>query len=545
MPSKKLQKTDALTVCLHWSLFLTLLISLATGLRIAGDSHGSAWARALDPILLQGAVVNWHIWSALALTFIMVAYIVFLYRARLRRRIMFDAGARRNLVQGTTERKLRSLNILIYWISFLLLILSVLTGLVLYVAPNLFPFLTVLQIHNILAWAVIFYVALHVVAQLAHGGIRQLLRMMSPRAAFGAAAFSATMVAGGAVAGLFVMDQLAMTKLSVQSVATAPQIDGRGNDPVWSEADSVEIPTARGVNSPDGEVVTVRMVRDDDTFYALFQWPDSTRSAKHLPLIKTEEGWRVVQHDYGIQDEDTYYEDKFGVMFANTPELAGAKTAHMGSKPLEDKPGPAGGRGLHYTTDGSLVDVWHWKSVRTGSFDQIDDNHFGPPMEAKEGGGRYTGGYDKDPKDGGGYVMNWEKFSEETIVPIRLPKSPEMLAPFADNALNPSESDAIPFAMHHDDTVEYSKAADTYPVGTIMPSVLIKGPHRGDRGEVIAKAHWEDGMWTLETQRKLNTGSEFDFVMEENVPVYMWVAVFNHTQTRHSQHLHPVQLDMN
>ena len=28
--------------------------------------------------------------------------------------------------------------------------------------------------------------------------------------------------------------------------------------------------------------------------------------------------------------------------------------------------------------DGSLADVWHWKSVRSGSINQFDDNYFGP-----------------------------------------------------------------------------------------------------------------------------------------------------------------------
>ena len=75
-----------------------------------------------------------------------------------------------------------------------------------------------------------------------------------------------------------------------------------------------------------------------------------------------------------------------------------------------------------------------------------------------------------------------------------------------------------------------------------MPSVLIDGPFQGDRGDVQAVARWNDGWWRMEVRRKLDTGSKFDVALVENHPVYLWVAVFDHAQTRHSQHLHPVKL---
>jgi hypothetical protein len=40
----------------------------------------------------------------------------------------------------------------------------------------------------------------------------------------------------------------------------------------------------------------------------------------------------------------------------------------------------------------------------------------------------------------------------------------------------------------------------------------------------------------------LDTGSKFDVPLSRNAPTYLWLAVFNHSQTRHSQHLHPVRL---
>ncbi len=543
MSFKNFKKTDLITVCLHWGLVITLAVSLLTGFRIAADSPDAVWTRALSSILIQGNVILWHVWAALALAFIMLAYIVFLVRARLHRRVALHANARRNLVKGDRQRKLRAVNVIIYWISFIMLGVSVITGLILYMAPGLLPYLQVTQIHLILGWAVLGYVVLHVAAQLALGGFGHLVKIINPRNIYGTAAVTSLTVAGVAVAGIYVVDQTTMQSLTVTKTKTPPTIDGKSNDPAWSDAPAVEIATARGMNAPDGQTVTARMIHDGEMLYTLFEWTDPTRSQKHLPLKKTKDGWRVVQHQFDIQDEDTYYEDKFGVMFAPSAELAGAGTSHLGPKPIGNKPSPKGGRGLHYTTDGSIVDVWHWKSVRTGSFNQIDDNYFGPPMEVNPKKSRYTGGYTQDPKEGGGYKMNWEKFSTGVIQPTHLPKDPAMIEKFQ-VSLQPRETDNFAYAMDINDMVPYSPQADTYPVGTIMPSVLIKGPHEGDRGEVFAEAEWKDGKWTLEAKRKMDTQSKYDFTLQPDVPVYMWVAVFNHTQTRHSQHLHPVELRM-
>ena len=544
MKNLRIKKSDFATVVLHWALVISLAISLLTGLRIAADMPENSWAIALDRILLQGNVILWHTWSAISLTFIMIAYVFFLIRSGLQRRVAFDRSALRAVFGADKSRRWRAINVVIYWISFGLLIASTATGLVLYALPGLMNYLTLAQIHEILAWSVLAYVVLHVIAQWAYGGFTHLAKILNPRLVYGTAALGSVAIATVTAAGIVFVDSRALPTLVVQHSDTAPQIDGLANDPVWENADRVEIATARGANAQDGQVVTARMIHDGETLYTLFQWNDPTRSQMHLPLQKTEEGWRVLQYEFGIQDEDYYYEDKFGVMFATTPELAGAGTSHLGGQPIENRPPPAGGRGLHYTTDGSFVDVWHWKSVRTGSFDQIDDNYFGPPMEEDPTRSRYTGGYTQDPRTGGGYSMNWESFSDDTVTLTHLPRDPAMIEQFQDVDLASDISDELTLAMRAEDMVPYTAEADIYPIGTIMPSVMITGPHEGDRGDVLARAVWEDGVWTLEAQRALDTTSRYDFVLQPDVPIYMWVAVFNHTQTRHSQHLRPVRLMM-
>ena len=40
------------------------------------------------------------------------------------------------------------------------------------------------------------------------------------------------------------------------------------------------------------------------------------------------------------------------------------------------------------------------------------------------------------------------------------------------------------------------------------------------------------------------TGSTYDIAFHPGQPVYMWVSVFDHTQTRHTRHMRPVRVDL-
>jgi hypothetical protein len=389
------------------------------------------------------------------------------------------------------------------------------------------------------------YTGFHIVAQFGLGGARQLLKIVTPRVAYIGTGGLALGVSVAVTAMVYPIDRATIYPLKIMRVSQTPVIDGDPRDVVWQQAKPVTIHTTEGANFPGGEVsVRVRGVHDGERVYFLFEWPDTTRSQKHLPLIKTAEGWKVLETQYGIQDECDYYEDKFGVMFSTSAQIGGGAT-HLGPRPLTDKPGSPNQRGLHYTTDGNIVDIWHWKSVRTGPLGQIDDNYFGPPMTApSKPGERYTGGYTQDPKDGGGFDQNWTKLeSSPFVVPKRLPKDFQaQQARLGTVNLNPLVGDDGQWWMALEDTVPYTQELDPYPVGTVIPSVLIDKPFVGDRGEVTAIGTWQDGWWRLEATRKLDTQSRFDLPMQSGL--YLWVAVFDHTQTRHSRHLHPIRVAM-
>lgn len=531
-------RADLPTLLLHWGLVISLLVSVSTGWRIASLTDSSALMRWVDVLMLQGNVMRWHFFSAALLVALVIGYVVFLWRMALLGRLALRWSSLRSADRQT---RWQAINKLIYWVALLLLLGAAVTGTQLYFMPGLLPSESLVVVHKWLSWAFVAYVALHVVGQLMLGGVRQLLKIVTPRLAYGLGAGIALTagLAGAAVA--YLADTRSVHTLTLARADAAPALDGEADDAVWQTAEEAVVRTHRGFGLEGGEVdVAVRAAHDGEYAYFLFRWADATRSQKHIPLLKTGQGWKLLHTNYYNNDENEFYEDKFAVMLARSPVAAG-NTVRLGPKPLSDKPGPSNGLGLHVATDGSLADVWHWKSVRSGAIDQFDDNYFGAPMEAKPG--RYTGGYAQDPKTGGGFEQNFEKVKDSAFVKLKwLPKDlaaqQARMGPFNPD---PKVSEQGRYAMHTSEVLPYSAALDArIPVGTVLPSIVYSRPFTGDRGDVQVHAVWRDGYWTLEARRKLDTGSQYDQPIEDGI--YLWVAVFDHNQVRHTRHMQPLKL---
>jgi hypothetical protein len=156
---------------------------------------------------------------------------------------------------------------------------------------------------------------------------------------------------------------------------------------------------------------------------------------------------------------------------------------------------------------------------------------------------RYTAGYYADPGRGWGYQYNFLKvdpykpLSQTYVTPMFLPAT-NGIAPNPD----PKTSDQDEtWWIQRAGAIPYSEAADTHPVGAMIPNIVIE-PFKGDRADVRAKGAWKQGRWTVETRRSLDTGSPFDVAFAPGKPVYITVATYNRTQTRHSEHIRPVRV---
>jgi len=547
--NKSHRRAPVTTILLHWGLVSALAVSLATGLRIAADAPDARFAHALSPWLPQGDVFLWHLTSGAAVFGLALAYGLYQGLSGLGRR--FIPG--RLALGGDRGRWLR-VHLILYWSLFGLVGLAAVSGVLQYLGAYPIAATGLEAVHRAAAYGFFVYLVLHVGAHLASGGMRGLLAIFLPRGSFARLGALAAAAAGLVVLGMSAADRVLHRPLAVVWTDRAPVLDGRIDDPAWQGAPAVRLHLGNGANLPGGQTqVTLRAVHDGERLYVLCEWTDPTRSQKLVPLHKTAEGWRILQTAYRRADESRSYQDKLALLWARADPLAAVGSIHLGPRPLAGQPGAPGGRGLHYTTDGAILDVWHWKSVRNGAYRQADDNFFGPPLPAPaatprlrdpDSGGwfpRYTGGYRKDPPGTfSGYELNWEYFSEGAMQPLRLPDDGRDLAALDPVDLSPDRSDAGEWWLEFNDTRPYAQGPDELPVGTVLPSVLPTGRLTGDRGDLKARGHWAAGRWHLELGRRLDTGSDKDVPIADGT--LLWVAVFDHAQTRHAYHLRPLRV---
>src|SRR5690348_10637049 len=76
-------RSDLGTIALHWTLVASILVSLATGLRLAADDENNWFARILSPVLPQGEIWTPHFVAALFVLLCMAAYAFYIRLGRL------------------------------------------------------------------------------------------------------------------------------------------------------------------------------------------------------------------------------------------------------------------------------------------------------------------------------------------------------------------------------------------------------------------------------------------------------------------------------
>ena len=555
--SNQVSRSDVGTVVLHWTTAIATFVCLATGMRIASDALNAPITRFLSPILPQGEIWTVHFIAGLVLFFGCTAYLLYIRRSGLSRR----SALKRTVVltmPAAPRLKWAAVNVILHWALYALIAVMTATGILLYLGYGGL----VVRIHTITAFSVIVYILCHLVSHFNYGGLDQLMRIFRPARLVKNRSVRPMPLLVACLSGLLVaasvgaLDWTTRDTLIVQTVSAGPDLDGRLDDAVWAKARPVTVRTHQGeaLGGSGTSNVEVRAVHDASHIYFAFRWNDPSRSIRRMPLIKRDDGWHVLQDFAGRADVNSFYEDKFAVAFSRSWEYGGGDSTHLGARPLSDKPGSAHGRGLHYTDDGSYIDVWQWKSTRGGLLGMVDDMVFGPPREASEahwaGKKRYTAGYASDPGTPA-YKPNYEAGAAGYDGPVSVPRLPKNLAAtqaaMGPHELDPEESlaEGARWWLTEEDSIPYSPEADArIPVGTVIPGLLITGKYEGDRADVTGGARWDNGFWSLETKRRLVSDSKFDVSFGTGAALYMWVSVFDHTQVRHTRHQRPVRLEL-
>ncbi len=518
---------------LHSFAILFVLINLATGLRIATLSR--PWLLELSALLPQGALHWLHIAGAFGLSATAMAYVIYRFNQR---------------SQRTTATLSDKYHRIITWLAYPLVILSLLTGWLQFFDSAL----SVVDIHFYAALGFLLYLVVHAGGYFIQYGWPAIKRAFVPSVADSKPSWN---IVVPAVAGLllwYYMGYQPSNDLLVERIplTTLVTIDGITNEPEWNNAQEITVLTRGGANFTNGEtLVTIKVLENGAEAFFNITWQDTSKSLEHLPLVKTNQGWQIKQDGFNQFDETAYYEDKLAIMLADQCAPGGGGTAHLGPKPLADQPANFHGKGYHYSDDGKVRDIWHWKAVRTNSMYLADDNFFGPPVKPRAGERRYSAGYIADGKESGAYVMNWQWYKPEVIVPKRLPKHNELIAPYQvdhqpNNQLdhknnNLQTSDNLQWVISWFDYRPYLAENDHYPIGTVMPSVMYRSNRfEGDRAHVRAHGQWKDGMWTLELARPLNTQSQHDVILQTGT--CLWVSAFDHSQVAHTRHQQAIRL---
>ena len=346
-------------------------------------------------------------------------------------------------------------------------------------------------------------------------------------------------------------------RLEVPLVAVndAPILDGDTSDAAWSKAPPVIVVTRHGGDfGGNGETeIEVRAVHDQKNIYFAISWEDPTRSLARLPLMKRYGVWHVLQGKSDGADEDRLFDDRLAIMIAKSGrELIGG-AIHLGKRPLAHAPEPISGRGLHYIESGKPLDIWEWNAAAGAITQRLRDDSLGRPQKPTkdqlDGKLRYLGGISTDLGQmviEDNFITTPRNHQSSLTLPKRLPSSLPKEPLAEDLNLIPSHSaakdeEAI-WVLPIDGSIPYSPAADAQiPDGTVIPGVLSHATWKPGDKAPRGRGMWSAGRWVIEIARSLEADPQ-------DVPIasgtLVWLAAFDHSQTRHSYHLRPLKLEL-
>ncbi|MCK0510594.1 ethylbenzene dehydrogenase-related protein [Aromatoleum buckelii] len=318
----------------------------------------------------------------------------------------------------------------------------------------------------------------------------------------------------------------AASPLQLQSFRTDQPIAIDGvPDKAWSKAVPLtltlnELPykPSSGYDGIKDTEAELRALHDDEHVYFLLRYEDPTESLQRFPWIKQADGsWKQMMNKDSTGHENQWYEDKVS-LFWNIDQKGFEKkgcdmSCHLPENGLiegvEDK-----SAGRHYTrSKGETVDMWHWKSTRTGPVGLADDQYVDASRQENKEWGRKsdvgTGGY-YDNKSADGKLPAWMNGAKVT--------------------------------RHRHLVAEPTKVAfeDDFKPGDRVNGIVARG-FEGSRADIAAQGVWKDGYWTLEIKRKRVTAgegaTEQDVQFADLARTYHFgLAIFDHAQINHLFH---------
>jgi hypothetical protein len=172
------RKTDYGTIILHWVLVAAFGVALFSGLRIASEMPGQGWINLLDAALPQTGVWVSHMQAAIVLVAVSLAYVIYLIRSGLSRRVALDKSRLRGLL-SRRQARLGAISVILTWGFFVAMLALIGSGGALYF--GIYAGYTAVMVHWYATWLLLAFTGLHVLTHYRLGGSSQLLRIFTPQ----------------------------------------------------------------------------------------------------------------------------------------------------------------------------------------------------------------------------------------------------------------------------------------------------------------------------------------------------------------------------
>ena len=304
--------------------------------------------------------------------------------------------------------------------------------------------------------------------------------------------------------------QGALTSLKVE---LAPHLDGSGDDLAWQVAPArVLDATANGI--PPFQV-TIKSAYDAEKIYFLVQYPDLNKDVIRAPWAYNAEkkAWERQDDSFGDEDEFGFY---WNVNIPNYEVKCCADLCHD-QDPNNKK---------MYTAKGTWVDIWQFNGARSlpmgwGRDMRLTDNPDADP----------SGGFVKDEgfDTNSGHADNVQSLNGVDV--------PLYWKPFS-GAGGVSVGDAVFLLQSEIDSGYAKKIVSVGADGTLtdetgasvpafarIPGRILSAPAGPSWSDIQAVGNWQNGIWTVEFARKLNTGHaddiQFDTAKEYYFDIYI------------------------
>lgn len=344
------------------------------------------------------------------------------------------------------------------------------------------------------------------------------------------------------------------TDLLSLKTTTAPIIDGN-IDASWANCQTLTgiatVPDLPDFNFFTGESYNFKMRSqyDANNIYFLIEYddPQDSKDRQSWYFDSSAKLWKQ-QNKFPTSADDKYYEDKISFLWpTSTSESTewNNATCYASCHAVNQALG-YNTTTKHYANSGQVIDMWHWKRVRTEPFNMVDDQKIiaitdinNPTDTEKTNGGRAS-----DEKTAGGYADNKQTLNNGTadvsVPKYVIPNNTNYSWITQDEIGNGTAKlitavDGNGVLTFDGGTVDPS--AGGYEPGTgakRIPSITIEGPFVGSRGDVNSFAKHNGTGWVIEVSRKISTTDTVNDIQFDPTKTTMFgFAIFENAAIGH------------